>query len=181
MDVELVGRILDRGAGQGSGRRGLRGWQRAAPCCAHPGLVVGPDGRMSCPDCGCWYSASHSLDRLVLARSAGPVGVDVQYRCRRPRALRALGRATGVAAPRIEHWALAEAALKAAGLATRFPDPGVLILPQAIAEGGDLPVIAGASGSIALTGWPVRVDGAELEYAVFRWGRGFTVVLAAQP
>lgn len=88
------------------------------------------DGRTRCTVCGCWFSASHSDNVMVLVRSARPVGVDVQYERRRPAAMRKLAAIIDNPHASIVHWTLAETVLKAAGRASQMPLPRSLVLPS---------------------------------------------------
>lgn len=180
--VDLRGLVLDGPAREGSGRRALRAWMVAEACCDAPSLVVGDDQRMRCGECGVWYSASHSADRMLLARSRHPVGVDVEQERPRPAAMRALARVCGLAEPGLPHWVLFEAYLKALGQAQRMPDPGQGVLPESVLhEDGGLPdgpferlISPGshAMGRVTLRG------GVHIHYYVFSWHGGYQVAAA---
>ncbi|WP_027587498.1 hypothetical protein [Acidipropionibacterium thoenii] len=176
--VDLVGRRMPGRVLRGAGRRGLRAWNRSQPCCPEPRLDIGPDGRMRCGGCGMWCSASHSRDRLVLARSMGPIGVDVQVRVNRLRAMRVLAEVAQLEAAGVgvEQWALAEATLKAAGRAGSVPGRGELTLPAAPTsralpdEPFRLRIEAVGAESVGMPGVVGRAE-------QFTWGAGFVIAL----
>lgn len=165
---------------RGSGRRMLRHWMREQPCCDAARLASLPDGRLRCGSCGMWFSASHSapvsaaLDGgprgggdglphavLAIARAPVPVGIDVQFPQRRAAAMRWLARVSGLQSRGVhectlEHWALAEAQLKATGCASRLPRAGELWLPDVVAERGEFHWrVANRAHRIRYETWPV--------------------------
>lgn len=92
-------------------------------------------GRTECACCDDFWSATHSGPVVIVARSASPIGVDVETLRFRPAAFRFLARVTGFPIIGIEQWTQAEAIWKASGSAHRRPTRGELAIPQNFDDG----------------------------------------------
>ena len=119
----------------GSGRRFLRELLRDGRCCASPGLARDSLLRFYCSHCGLRWSVSHSAGFIIAARSRWHVGIDIQSRVRRDAALRWLNRTAQIENATLEHWSVAEAALKALGNAGTRADVHRLRLPEVLGVG----------------------------------------------
>ena len=141
IDIRAWRLRLGHRAQPGSGARANRHTAGQHPCCVEAIPERLSDGRSMCLACECFWSASHSGTVVTVARSRASIGVDIQLPVYRPHAFRMWGERCGVPDAGLSQWVLGEACLKAAGIAFRLPEPGVLRLPRRPATEGGLSVV----------------------------------------